>query len=120
MQEITITGNIVENAGIRKNSTTGKDFLAFRVAVHDNTGDKKTTFYKVSSQKLNMKEYLTRGKQVLVRGKFTHTLTYDNDGTPFVNLYIFENYIELLGTKQTTSINNVQGETQSYYKNFEV
>ena len=61
MQVITIVGNIVDDAELRKSKDGNSQFISFRVAVTENRGDdRKTTYYDVTHPSTGVLHFLKK------------------------------------------------------------
>lgn len=94
LQKIDLIGNLVADAEIR----TGKDgseFIGFRVAVSENSGEeKRTTFYEVSCHKSGVIDYLKKGQQVFVSGRLSISAVC-KDGKAYQNAYVSAAFVNL-------------------------
>lgn len=87
LQKVDIIGNIVWDAELKTNRS-GKEFIAFRVAVNEGTGEnRRTTYYDVSCPKSGILEKLTKGRHVFVSGKLSLS-TALKDGQVYLNAYV--------------------------------
>lgn len=87
LQKIDLIGNLVADAEIRSGKD-GNEYISFRVAASENSGDeKRTTFYEVSCHKSGVIEYLKKGQQVFVSGRLSLS-TNCKDGKSYYNAYV--------------------------------
>ena len=87
IQTIIITGNIVADAELRSGKE-GREFITFRVAVNEGSGeDKKTSYYDVSSSRVALQQYLKKGGKVTVIGHLSVSAV-EKDGKAFLNAYV--------------------------------
>lgn len=89
MKTITICGNLGANA-IRRQSSDGKEFMTFSVAVNDAKGS-VTWFNCISGMRKNF-DYLIKGQCVCVVGDLQASL-YNNN----IDLQVYADRIELCG-----------------------
>ena len=79
LQKIDLIGNLVADAEI-KTGKDGSEFIGFRVAVSENSGEeKRTTYYEVSCHKSGVIEYLKKGQQVFVSGRLSLSVYVKED-----------------------------------------
>lgn len=98
LQRIEIIGNLVADAEVRPGQNQS-EFVAFRVAVNESSGEeKKTTFYDVSYAKNGVFGYLRKGQQVYVSGRLSVSASNGKDGRAYLNAYINARDLELCGS----------------------
>ena len=94
LQKNDLIGNLVADAEIM----TGKDgseFIAFRVAASESSGEeKRTTYYEVSCHKSGVIDYLKKGQQVYVSGRLSISANC-KDGKAYLNAYVSANHVIL-------------------------
>lgn len=91
MKEIVIIGNVGRTPQVKVNSN-GNEFAEFSVAVTES--NKSATWFSVLlNGKPKVLEYLTKGKQVYLRGTFKAEI-YNNA----VSFTLYAKDIQLLGT----------------------
>ena len=96
LQKVEIIGNLVSDAEV-KSGKDGKEFVSFRVAVSEGSGeDKKTTYYDVNYVKSGLLQYLRKGQQVYVSGRLSISAVQKDDRA-FLNAYIGAKDIVLVG-----------------------
>lgn len=88
MRTITINGRIAANVS-RQVSKQGNSFISFSIA-NNEFGDAKNDegnyipqWYRVTSflpQHVNLAQYLTKGKPIIVTGKYSNSLYKNNNG----------------------------------------
>lgn len=98
LQKIEIIGNLVGDAEV-KSGKDGKEFVSFRVAVNEGSGeDKKTTYYDISYVKSGLLQYLTKGQAVYVSGRLSLSAVCKDDKA-YLNAYVSAKDIVLLGSR---------------------
>jgi len=96
LQKIEVIGNLVSDAEV-KSGREGREFVSFRVAVNEGSGeDKKTTFYEVSYVKSGLLQYLKKGQAVYVSGKLSLS-AISKDDKAYLNASVSAKDIVLLG-----------------------
>lgn len=96
LQKIEIIGNLVGDAEVKKGRDE-KEFVTFRVAVNEGSGeDKKTTYYDVNYIKSGLLQYLTKGQAVYISGRLSVSAVC-KDGKAYLNAYVGAKDIVLLG-----------------------
>ena len=101
MQVITIVGNIVDDAEMRKSKDGNSQFISFRVAVSENKGDdRRTTYYDVTHPSTGVFHFLKKGKTVSVVGPLSIWLSHGQDGKSYLNASISARIIDLVGNKE--------------------
>mgnify|MGYP003296690857 CR=1 FL=1 len=96
LQRIDLIGNLVADAE-EKTGADGRAFISFRVAVNDQSSDeKKTTYYDGTSSRVNLAQYLKKGKQVFASGKLTLSVS-QKDSKAYLNAYVSAKEVEMLG-----------------------
>ena len=101
MQVITIVGNIVDDAELRKSKDGNSQFISFRVAVTENKGDdRKTTYYDVTHPSTGVLHFLKKGKSVSVVGPLSIWQSHGQDGKSYLNASIMAKVIDLIGPKE--------------------
>jgi single-stranded DNA-binding protein len=94
MQVITIVGNIVDDAELRKSKDGNSQFISFRVAVTENRGDdRKTTYYDVTHPSTGVLHFLKKGKAVSVVGPLS---IWQSHGQDFFVMLLSLNFKESL------------------------
>lgn len=79
LQKIDLIGNLVADAEIRS-VKEGGEYIAFRVAVSEHSGEEKnTTYYEVTCSKSGVIEYLKKGQQVFVSGRLSLSVYVKED-----------------------------------------
>ena len=97
LQKIDLIGNLVADAEI-KTGKDGSEFIGFRVAVSENSGEeKRTTYYEVSCHKSGVIEYLKKGTQVFATGRLLVS-NREKDGKTYTNLYVTASQVCLCST----------------------
>ena len=100
LQKIEIIGNLVSDAELRAGKD-GKEFISFRVAASEQSGEeKKTTYYDVNQGKSGVLDYLKKGQQVYVSGRLSISAVC-KDGKAFLNAYISAKDLVLLGGRDS-------------------
>lgn len=98
LQKIEIIGNLVGDAEV-KSGKDGKEFVSFRVAVNEGSGeDKKTTYFDISYVKSGLLQYLTKGQAVYVSGRLSLSAV-SKDDKAYLNAYVSAKDIVLLGSR---------------------
>lgn len=98
LQKIEIIGNLVSDAELR-NGKDGKEFVSFRVAASEGSGDdRRTTYYDVSFSRSGLLQYLKKGQCVYVSGRLSLSAVCREDKA-FLNAYVSARDIVLLGGK---------------------
>ena len=101
MQVITIVGNIVDDAELRKSKDGNSQFISFRVAVSENKGDdRRTTYYDVTHPSTGVFHFLKKGKIVSVVGPLSIWQSHGQDGKSYLNANITAKVINLVGPKE--------------------
>jgi len=96
LQKIEVIGNLVSDAEV-KNGKDGKEFVSFKVAVNEGSGDdRKTTFYDVSYVKSGLLQYLKKGQALYVSGKLSLSAAC-KDEKAYLNAYVSAKDVVLLG-----------------------
>jgi Single-stranded DNA-binding protein len=96
LQNIQIIGNLVQDAEVRAGKD-GKEFVSFRLAVNEGTGEeKKTTYYDVSYVKSGLLQYLRKGQGLFVSGRLSISAVC-KDEKAYVNAYVSAKDVILLG-----------------------
>ena len=96
LQKVEVIGNLVSDAEV-KNGKDGREFVTFRVAVNEGSGeDKKTTYYDVNYVKSGLLQYLKKGQQLYVSGKLSISAVL-KDGKAYLNAYVSAKDIVLIG-----------------------
>lgn len=104
MQQISIIGNL--GADARRQTSNGKEFISFNVAVTEKytsngTEVKNTTWYSCTMQNASAKvfDYLWKGQKVYVSGRPVYRL-YDSQAhrCKMLDVGIMVNLIELCGS----------------------
>lgn len=96
LQKVEIIGNLVSDAEVRSGKD-GKEFVAFRVAVSEGSGDaKKVTYYDVNYIRSGLLQYLKKGQSVYVSGRLSLGAVL-KDGRAFLNAYVGAKDIVLCG-----------------------
>lgn len=97
LQKIEIIGNLVADAELKQGKDS-REFVSFRVAVGEGSGeDKKTTYYDVTYIKSGLLQYLKKGQPVYVSGRLSLGATCKDDRA-FINAYISAKDIVLCGS----------------------
>ena len=100
MQVITIVGNIVDDAELRRSKDGNSQFISFKVAVSENKGDdRKTTYYDVTHPSTGVLHFLKKGKAVSVVGPLSIWQSHGQDGKSYLNASIAAKIIDLIGPK---------------------
>lgn len=100
-QLITLVGNIVDDAELRKSKDGNSQFISFKVAVNESRGnDRKTTYYDVTHPSTGVFHFLKKGKTVCVQGPISIWETTTQDGKHYTNLNVSAKVIELVGPKE--------------------
>ncbi len=111
MKLITILGNLGVDA-----TKTDKNYLYFTVGVSDDVDKTKTDWFRCFSDKLNLAQYLKKGKQVIIQGRLSFKEnTYNKDNTmpnKIVN-YVNVLSIDFIPGKKPNSNNNETENTVS-------
>lgn len=117
MRQQTITGHVVADAEV-KVSKNGKPYLEFRFANNEYGDEDGYTFWvRVSSYNpslINLAKFYTKGKSLIITGKYKDRAYINKDGKPEVGRDITASAIEFNGeTRQNNGENNEkpQGET---------
>ena len=93
-QRIDLIGNLVADAEIRSGKEGG-EYIAFRVAVSEHSGEEKnTTYYEVTCSKSGVIEYLKKGQQVFVSGRLSINAV-SKDGKAYQNNYVSAVFVNL-------------------------
>ena len=96
LQKIEIIGNLVSDAETRSGKD-GKEFVSFRVAVSEGSGDdRKSTYYDVSYVKSGLLQYLRKGQPVYVSGRLSLSAVCKEEKA-YLNAYVSAKDIVLLG-----------------------
>lgn len=96
LQKIEIIGNLVQDAEL-KSGKEGKEFISFRVAVSEQSGeDRKTTYYDVICGRSGVLNYLKKGQPVYVSGRLSVS-AISKDGKAFLNASISAKDLVLIG-----------------------
>ena len=96
LQKIEVIGNLVSDAEVN-NGKDGKEFVSFKVAVSEGSGEeKKTTFFDISYVKSGLLQYLRKGQAVYVSGRLSLSATCKNEKA-YLNAYISAKDVVLLG-----------------------
>ena len=96
LQKIEIIGNLVADAEL-KQGKDGKEFISFRVAVSEGSGeDRRSTYYDVNYVKSGILQYLRKGQPVYVSGRLSLSAVC-KDERAFINAYISAKDIVLCG-----------------------
>ena len=94
LQKIDLIGNLVADAEIRSGKEGG-EYIAFRVAVSEHSGEEKnTTYYEVTCSKSGVIEYLKKGQQVFVSGRLSINAVC-KDGKAYQNNYVSAVFVNL-------------------------
>lgn len=97
LQKIEVIGNLVSDAEV-KSGKDGKEFISFRIAASEQSGEeKRTTYYDVKFGKSGVLDYLRKGQQVYVSGRLSLSAVC-KDGKAFLNAYISARDLVLVGT----------------------
>ena len=109
---VVLSGNITKDADLRY-TQNNKAVVNFSIAVSEGFGDNKKTQYFniVSFGAEKLCQYLNKGTKVLVKGKLSNS-SYEKDGVKhYKTEVVADNYggIELLGSKNSSSTNDVFG-----------
>jgi single-strand DNA-binding protein len=108
--KVTIVGNLGRDAEL-KYTPKGFAVLEFTIAVNDRTGGgggegggapESTTWFRVSlwgKQGETLKQYLVRGKQVMVDGRLRSREYTDRDGKTRTSLEVRADNVLLLGSR---------------------
>jgi len=97
LQRIEIIGNLVQDAEV-KTGKDGKEFVTFRVAVSEGTGDdRKVTYYDITYVKNGLLPYLRKGQSIYVSGRLSIGAVC-KDGKAYVNAYVNGRDVDLLGS----------------------
>lgn len=96
LQKVEIIGNLVSDAEV-KTGKDGKEFVSFRVAVSEGSGEeRKSTYYDISYVKSGLLQYLTKGQAVYVSGRLSLSAVA-KDGKAYLNAYVGAKDIVLVG-----------------------
>ena len=96
LQKIEIIGNLVQDAEL-KSGREGKEFISFRVAASEQSGeDRKTTYYDVVAGKSGVLSYLKKGQTVYVSGRLSLSAVC-KDGKAFLNASVSARDLVLVG-----------------------
>jgi single-strand DNA-binding protein len=108
MLQLTATGHIGQDAKIQEKN--GDKFLTFsiaetlRVQVDKETGEQlrneKTTWIKVTSNKLKLAEYLKKGTKVLIQGRLSVSHYKNDAGEWKIDVKVSNPNIEFLSGKK--------------------
>lgn len=93
MRQLTVIGNIGQDAQDRMSATSGKGFFTFSVA--DNTREKTVWVNCICYRFEGVKPYIKKGRQVMVQGSFDIQVFKD---APDITLYV--DNLELLGKRE--------------------
>lgn len=97
LQRIEIIGNLVQDAEV-KAGKDGKEFVTFRVAVSEGSGDdRRATYYDITYVKNGLLPYLKKGQSIYVSGRISISAVCKDDKA-YVNAYVSGRDVELLGT----------------------
>lgn len=103
MQIILITGRLTEDAALKVSVKQGvkNEFVSFSVACNEDRGDEHSaTFYDVVMSKTNVLEFLKKGQQVSIVGRFRFSVTADDKGKQYPHLNVSVMQLELIGGKK--------------------
>lgn len=96
LQRIEIIGNLVQDAEV-KAGKDGKEFVTFRVAVSEGSGDdRKVTYYDTTYVKNGLLTYLKKGQSIYVSGRLSISAVCKDDKA-YINAYVNGREVELLG-----------------------
>lgn len=105
MQQITIIGNVGQDAVIRDHN--GNKYLKFTVAVNEKYKNaqgepvEKTNWYNIIyNRSENLAQYLKAGTQVLVQGVPSYALYQTTQNKTAISLDIRASQIQLLNSKK--------------------
>lgn len=106
MNQATFIGNLTADANKRQNTSTGKEYTTFTIAVNRKGKDNVEVTYVsciMGGDTSKLINYLTKGKKVAVVGRVgCHGYT-DKNGAVHASLDLFVNELELLGSKSDNS-----------------
>lgn len=94
---ITLIGYVGKDAEVRE-GREGKSYVSFSLSSFDNRS-KDTTWYRVTSPRPGIAQYLTKGKHLQVHGTLKAALNESN-GKSYMNLDVFADSIEFLDRKE--------------------
>lgn len=103
MIQVTITGNLVEDAVIKK-KRSGEDYVYLKVAAHEKFGgEQTTTYFIVSFDRCSVRPILLKGRRVLVSGRMSFaSMLYDEK--IIVSHYIYATIVELQDPRPESGI----------------
>lgn len=105
MNTVILTGRLTVAPEIKETST-GRKYSRFSIAVDDGYGDKKKTyFFGVTAWEKRAEfavKYLRKGSKVILSGKLT-AYEYEKDGEKHKGVDIVTNEIEFAETKKADS-----------------
>ena len=99
LQKVEIIGNLVSDAEV-KSGKDGREFVTFRVAVSEGSGDdRKVTYFDVNYIKSGLLQYLRKGQSVYVSGRLSLSAVCKDDRA-FLNAYVSAKDIVLCGSNR--------------------
>lgn len=113
MKQIQLIGNLTADCRLVNTETP---FLSFDIAVNEKRNGQDTTMYmKVVSNKVNLQQWLTRGKKVFLQGNFKlQEWADEKTGKGGVNLIVSAYTVELLGGANSQQENTTAATTAQY------
>lgn len=115
MRQIIITGRLGADAE-QKITKQGNQYITFRMANTEFGDNDKTYWFRVTSfesRHMNMAKYLTKGKPVIVQGKYDDNIYQNKNQKSEISRDIIAYNIEFINTgKEETNTNAPNNETQ--------
>lgn len=122
---VILQGNLTKDPEVRVSQQYGTKFANFTIAIGESWKDKKTGEKREHTEFVNcsasggvadvIERYLSKGKPVLVEGKFK-TTTYEKDGHKLYYSFCSVSGITLLGRKPDGESEGARAETQTQGK----
>lgn len=111
MQRIILRGRLGKDAELV--SFGERQSLKFSLAADHGKGEKVvTTWYDIIYSRIQLQQYLTKGKEVLVTGRLDIRKSEGKDGKTYVNLTVYADELEFL-SKGNSGYSQNQGYQQN-------
>ncbi len=116
MRQIIITGRLGADAE-QKITKQGNQYITFRIANTEFGDNNKTYWFRVTSfenRHMNMVKYLTKGKPVIVQGKYDDNIYQNKNNNSEISRDIIAYNIEFISTgKDENSTNSANNSEQT-------
>lgn len=119
MKQLLITGHLGQDAVVRQNTNNGEEFITFSVAVSERSRNalgeltEETTWFDCTTRQLNLAQYLTKGKKVLVQGRPKFEIYQSKQANEHrIACKISCQMVELLSSKSEQIDSNSNGQTK--------